>query len=69
MNESSDVSGKRNQPWTWLGSVILFGVLMALRAELHSIWLRALAGGIAFGFLIPAIQGFRRKNDSVKAEM
>ncbi len=62
MNESSSVTGRRRHPWAWLvPSVVLFGLLMAFRGELHSLWLRALVAGVAFAFLFLAIQGFRRK--------
>jgi hypothetical protein len=64
MNETPIVSGssKHSRPWAWLAfSALAFGVLMAFRSELHSIWLRALVAGIAFAFLIPAAQGFRHK--------
>ena len=62
MNESSSVTGKRGRAWVWLvPSAVLFGVHMAYRAELHSIWLRALVAGVAFAFLFCAIQAFRRK--------
>ncbi len=62
MNECSNGTGKRRHPWAWLiPSAVLFGVIMAFRTELQSIWLRALLAGVAFAFLFLAIQGFRRK--------
>ena len=64
MNEAPSISdsGKRGRPWPWLAlSAALFGVLMAFRGELHSIWLRALVAGVAFAVLYPAVRGFRRK--------
>jgi len=41
--------------------VVLFGGLMAWRAELHSVWLRALIAGLAFGSLGLMIQLLRQK--------
>jgi hypothetical protein len=64
MNEASSVpgDGKHSRPWAWLVlSVVLFGLLMGFRGEVHSIWLRALVAGIAFAVLYPSIQGFRHK--------
>ena len=64
MNEAPSISekGKRGRPWAWLAlSIALFGVLMAFRSELHSIWLRALVAGVAFAVLYPAVRGFRHK--------
>jgi hypothetical protein len=64
MNKARTILGKRNPFWAWLGlSLILFAALMAFRAELHSIWLRALVAGIAFGLLYPAIQASAVKHD------
>ena len=62
MKEPSDTSGKQTSAWMWLAlSVIVFGVLMALRAELQSVWLRALVAGVLFAFLYLAIQRHRRR--------
>jgi hypothetical protein len=64
MNDTPIVSSssKHSRPWPWLAlSALVFGSMMAFRSELHSIWLRALVAGIAFAFLYPAAQGFRRK--------
>jgi cytochrome c biogenesis protein ResB len=62
MNESSSVSAARGHPWGWVAlSVVLFGALMAFRAELRSPWLQDLVAGVAFAFLYPAMRGFRRK--------
>ena len=63
MSDTPSIPGstKQNRPWAWLiVSALVFGALMAVRAELHSIWLRALVAGAAFTFLLPAILGFRR---------
>jgi len=62
MNESSSDSGKRGHACAWRAlSLIKFGVLMAFRAELHSIWSRPLVASIAFALLYVGIQGFRHK--------
>jgi hypothetical protein len=39
--------------------VLVFGLWMALRSGIHSIWLRALMAGCAFAFLGFAIRQFR----------
>ena len=64
MNEAQRVSekGKRGRAWALLVlSVVLFGLLMAVRSELQSIWLRALVAGLAFAVLCLAVNGFRHK--------
>jgi predicted PurR-regulated permease PerM len=63
MDDKSSVpgSGKQNLPWArMVFSILLFVGWMAFLDELHSIWLRALVAGLAFGLLYPAIQSFRR---------
>ena len=44
-----------------LVSICVFGLLMGLRDELASIWLRAAMAATAFVILVPAIFLFRRR--------
>jgi hypothetical protein len=46
-------------------AVIVFGLLMGLRTELHSDWLRAVAAGVAFVVLFTTMNHLRKsKPDS-----
>jgi hypothetical protein len=62
MNESPVISPKQGYRILWfvLGA-ILFGALMALRAELENIWARAFVAGLAGMVLVAAITKLRRK--------
>jgi len=69
MNEGSKApyKGQRSRHWTlvtlslaWvLLAPLIFGIVMALRSELHSIWLRALVAVAAFLVLYPAYKTLR----------
>jgi hypothetical protein len=43
--------------------VILFGTLMGIRTEFHSIWIRALVAGCAFAVLGLLVLPFRKQRE------
>jgi hypothetical protein len=66
-NTGGSSPNKSGRPWGWLVlSVICFGLLLAFRSEIHSIWLRALVAGIAFAFLIPVVRQFQKNEHWIR---
>jgi len=47
----------------WFFGCAVFGLLMGVRAEFQSIWVRALVAGCAFAILGLCISQFRRVRD------
>jgi len=68
-HQGSIAENKQGRAWVWLViGCILFGVLMALRDAVHSMWLRAAIAGSAFAALgLFAIQ-FRKARASSRDE-
>jgi hypothetical protein len=63
LNSPSKTSyGKFRVIWPIIG-IVTFGVLMGLREELPSIWLRALVSSIAAVFFVICILRYHRKTD------
>ncbi len=62
MSNRTNTQGK----WAWFGmAVILFGLLMGLRSQFQSEWLRALVAGAAFLVLFGTLNYLRKgKSDS-----
>ena len=57
MNDRTNTLGN----WACLAvAVIVFGLLMGLRTELHSEWLRAVAAGVAFVVLFTTMNHLRK---------
>jgi hypothetical protein len=47
--------------WIWLVlAILVFGVLMGIRDDFHSVWIRALLAGCAFAILAGTVQWLRR---------
>jgi hypothetical protein len=66
---SSHMSENKSQPpghgvgyrWIWLVAAIgIFGVLMGLRGDFHSVWIRAILAGCAFAILFGTISWLRK---------
>ena len=59
----------RSGPWLWLATgCVMFGVLMALRVEVHSTWLRAVLAACAFGGFGFARLVFKKARATASAE-